>query len=131
MVDEEQTQDQTTKDEMNGEDDEQLPFPRARVVKIMREAIGNQKQIRSEVKDAMNIWLGTTLKRIAREMGNSPYGSVGIADFQRATKPYDTMEEIVKDEERLLVTVNKLKLDSDHIIRELERFFSTLKVKKE
>jgi len=131
MVDEEQTQDQTTKDEMNGEDDEQLPFPRARVVKIMREAIGNQKQIRSEVKDAMNIWLGTTLKRIAREMGNSPYGSVGIADFQRATKPYDTIEEIVKDEERLLVTVNKLKLDSDHIIRELERFFSTLKVKKE
>ena len=94
-----------TEEEQNGED-EGLPFPRARVVKIMKESIGNQKQIRSEVKDAVNIWLGNLLKKISKEMGSSMYGSVGIADFQRATKPYDMIDDIIKDEERLLVSVN-------------------------
>ena len=132
MVEEEQNQENTAEEGINSEeDDERLPFPRARVVKIIREGIGNQKQIRSEVKDAVNIWLGNLLKKVSKEMGNTMYGSVGIADFQRATKPYDMMEEIVKDEERLLVTVNKLKLDSEHITRELERFFSAIKIKKE
>jgi hypothetical protein len=118
-------------DENVAEEDERFPFPRARVVKIMKESIGNNKQIRSEVKDAVNIWLGNLLKKVSKEMGSSMYGSVGIADFQRATRPYDIIDDIIKDEERLLVSVNKLKLDSDHIIRELERFFSTLKSKKE
>jgi len=109
------------------EEDNGMPFPRARVVSIMRNEIGKAKQIRSEVKEAMNIWLGTLLKKVAREMANTQYGSVGIADFQRATKPYDLIEDIIKDEERLLLSLEKLKADSDHVIREMRRFFSTLK----
>jgi len=105
---------------------EPLPFPRARVVSIMREDI-KDKIIRSEVKEAMNLWLGTLLKRLAKEMSNTQYGSVGIADFQRATKPYDMIEDIVKDEQRLLLSTEKLKADSDHIIRELQRFFAVIK----
>ena len=108
---------------------EPLPFPRARVVSIMREEI-KDKIIRSEVKEAMNLWLGNLLKRIAKEMGNTQYGSVGIADFQRATKPYDMIEDIVKDEQRLLITTEKLKADSDHIMRELQRFFAVIKGKR-
>mgnify|MGYP001281059933 CR=1 FL=1 len=108
---------------------EPLPFPRARVVSIMREEI-KDKIIRSEVKEAMNLWLGNLLKRIAREMSNTQYGSVGIADFQRATKPYDMIEDIVKDEQRLLTTTEKLKADSDHIMRELQRFFAVIKGKR-
>jgi len=105
---------------------EVLPFPRARVVSIMRTEI-KDKIIRSEVKEAMNLWLGNLLSRLAKEMSNTQYGSVGIADFQRATKPYDVIEDIVKDEQRLLLSCEKLKADSDHVIRELRRFFSVLK----
>jgi hypothetical protein len=76
------------------------------------------------------MWLGDLLKKVAREMGESQYASVGIADFQRATKPYDMIEDIVKDEERLLMSVEKLKADSDHIIRELDRFFKAVKGQK-
>ena len=108
---------------------EPLPFPRARVVSIMREEI-KDKIIRSEVKEAMNLWLGGLLKRLAKEMSNTQYGSVGIADFQRATKPYDMIEDIVKDEQRLLTTTDKLKADSDHIMRELQRFFAVIKGKR-
>jgi len=95
---------------------EVLPFPRARVVSIMRTEI-KDKIIRSEVKEAMNFWLGNLLKKIAKEMNNSMYGSVGIADFQRATKPYDMIEDIVKDQERIITSCEKLKLDSDAIRR--------------
>ena len=35
------------------EDDDTLPFPNARVVRMMRKTIGNAKQIRSEVKREM------------------------------------------------------------------------------
>ncbi len=124
-MDEEQNTDVNTPSE-EAEEEEGLPFPRARVVSIMREEI-KDKQIRSEVKEAMNIWLGALLKKLAKEMSSTQYGSVGISDFQRATKPYDMIEDILKDEERFLVGVEKLKLDSDAIIREMRRFFATLK----
>ena len=109
---------------------EVLPFPKARVVSMMRSAI-KDKIIRSEVKEATNFWIGNLLKRIAREMNNSMYGSVGIADFQRATKPYDMIEDIVKDRERLLLSCEKLKANSDSIQREMKRFFATITGKEE
>lgn len=109
------------------EDDDSLPFPNARVVKIMRKTIGTDKQIRSSVKKEMNLWLGDLLKRISKEMSNTQYGSVSLADFKRATKPYDQIEDILKDEERLLLSLEKIRMDSDHVIREMQRFFESLK----
>lgn len=114
----------STENERN--EDSSAPFPRARIVSIMKSEI-KDRQIRSEVKEAINFWLGALLKKVSKEMGKTQYGSIGIADFQRATKPYDMMEDIVKDEERLIVSLDKLKLDSDAILREMKRFFSTVK----
>ena len=114
---------------VENEEDDLSPFPRARVVRLMREEI-QDKIIRSEVKDAMNMWLGELTRKIAKEMGSTQYASVSLADFQRATKPYDMIEDIVKDEQRLLMSVQKLREDSDHIIRELNRFFTVLKGRK-
>lgn len=112
------------------EDDDSLPFPRARIVNIMRQDIPDGKQIRSEVKEAMNIWLGGLLKRLSREMGATQFGSVGIADFQRATKPYDMITDIVKDEERLVAGLEKIRLDAESVQRELDRFFAAVKGSK-
>ena len=123
----EEVEEPAEESEETNEEDNGLPFPRARVVSIMRNEIGKAKQIRSEVKEAVNIWLGNLLRKISKEMGNTQYGSVGIADFQRATKPYDLIEDIIKDEERLLISLEKIKADSDHVIREMKRFFATLK----
>ena len=113
----------------NNEEDETVPFPRARVVRLMRDKI-KDKIIRSEVKEAMNMWLGELTKKLSKEMGATQYASVSLADFQRATKPYDMMEDIIKDEQRLMLSVQKLREDSDHIIRELNRFFTVLKGRK-
>ncbi|MBS3065175.1 MAG: hypothetical protein J4451_01610 [DPANN group archaeon] len=110
--------------------DDSAPFPRARVVRLIKEE-SNGKIIRSEVKEAMNNWLGDITKKVAKDMGNTQYTSVGIADFQRATKPYDMIEDIVKDRERIIMTAEKLKIDADHLIREMNRFFEVLKTGKE
>lgn len=113
------------------EDDEGLPFPRARIVNLMKSEIGGAKQIRSEVKDAVNVWMGDLLQKISKEMGGTQFGSVGMADFNRATKPYDMITDIVKDEQRLIVSLEKLKLDADQLIREMQRFFANLKGEKQ
>ena len=126
MVDENEVTNVPEKEAME-EEDEGLPFPRARIVNLMRAQIGNTKQIRSEVKDAINIWMGDLLKQLSNEMSNTQFGSVGMADFQRATKPYDMIKDIVKDEQRLRISVEKLREDSDHILRELDKFFHTMK----
>jgi len=115
------------KEDMYDEDDDSLPFPRARVVNLMRAHITEGKQIRSEVKDALNAWLGNLLARVAKEMNNSPYGSIGIADFQRATNPYDQISNLVRDEERLHISLEKLKVDADQIQRDMNQFFDKIK----
>jgi len=115
------------KEDMHEEDDGSLPFPRARVVNLMRQHITEGKQIRSEVKDALNAWLGNLLAKVAREMNNSPYGSIGIADFQRATNPYDQISNLVRDEERLHISLEKLKVDADQIQRDMNQFFDKIK----
>jgi hypothetical protein len=115
------------KEEVQEEEDDSLPFPRARVVNIIKKEIGPNKQIRSEVKSAVNAWLGDVLKKVAREMGKTQFGSVSLADFQRATKPYDMLRDILKDEQRLHVATEKLTLDAEAINRELKHFFHAVK----
>ena len=113
--------------DINQDEDDSLPFPRARVVNLMRGHITEGKQIRSEVKDALNVWLGNLLGKVAKEMNKSPYGSIGIADFQRAVNPYDQISNLVKDEKRLHVSLEKLKADADQIQRDMRRFFDQIK----
>jgi hypothetical protein len=113
------------------EEDSSFPFPRARVVRLMRRSITDGKQIRSEVKDALNIWLGNLVAKLSREMNNSPYGSIGMSDFQRATGPFDQIANLVKDEERLHLSLEKLKVDADQVQRDMRRFFDQIKGKEE
>lgn len=107
-------------------EDDSLPFPNARVVRMLRDEIQSGKQIRSEVKVALNEWLGNMLRQISREMDNTPYGSIGLVDFHRATRPFDSMTSLVKDKERIILAVDKLMADADQIKRDLHRFYSNI-----
>ncbi len=115
----------------SAEEDDSLPFPTARVVRLMKEEMKSGKQIRGEVKGAINLWLGNLLKRVAREMDATQYGSIGMADFMRATKPYDMIEDILKDRERLVLSLEKIKVDADQTKRDMGRFFENLTGKKQ
>ena len=113
-------------EEISDVEDERLAFPTARVVRILRQEIRSGKQIRSEVKCAANDWMGSALRRVAREMDKSPYGSIGLADFNRAVRPFEMIDHLVKDQERIMLAIEKLKHDADQIKRDLLRFYSNL-----
>jgi len=113
-------------EDINEELDNSLAFPTARVVRILRQEIRSGKQIRSEVKSAANDWLGGALRKVARDMDRSPYGSIGLADFQRAIKPFEMINHLVKDQERIMLAIEKLKHDADQIKRDLQRFYTNL-----
>ena len=54
-----------------------------------------------------------------------------MADFQRATGPFDQIANLVKDEERLHLSLEKLKVDADQVQRDMRRFFDQIKGKEE
>jgi len=115
-----------TEEAISEVEDERLAFPTARVVRILRQEIRSGKQIRSEVKAAANDWMGTTLRKVAQDMDKSPYGSIGLADFNRAVRPFEMINHLVKDQERIMIAIEKLKHDADQIKRDLLRFYTNL-----
>ena len=57
-----------TKEEEEIVDESKLPFPRATIVNMLRKHLTSGKQIKGQVKNEMNIWLGKMVERIAEKM---------------------------------------------------------------
>jgi len=64
-------------------------------------------------------------------MDGSPYGSICLADFSRATRPFDMINHLVKDKDRLMLAIDKLIADADQIKRDLQRFYTNLTGKEQ
>src|SRR3989344_2875314 len=79
--------------EKTGEEipEEKLPFPRATVVNRMRGHLDSGKQIKGQVKDEMNIWLGKMLERITKKMNEHPYSYVDGGMFREAIETYENV----------------------------------------
>jgi len=101
-------------------DDPNLPFPTARVVKILK-ANCKDHLISAKVKDAANIWLGNVCEDVAKEMSKSRYPTLDLDDFRAAVKKYEVASHLDEEKARLLKGLEKLKLD----IEALERDIST------
>ena len=63
-----ETAPETTGDEEGTIEESKLPFPRATVVNMMRQYLDDGKQIKGQVKDEMNIWLGKMVERLTKKM---------------------------------------------------------------
>ena len=107
------------------EEEGSLPFPNARVVKLMREVLDPGKIIKKRVKVEMNKWLGEMCKRVTREMNKSKYTVIEIGDFRRAINKYEQLELVEKQKERIIANLLKIKQDCDFLIGEIERSFVT------
>ena len=86
--------------EASGEEDEgivdesKLPFPRSTIVNMMRKHLSQGKQIKGQVKDEMNIWLGKMVERIAKKMDAYPYTYVDYSMFKEAVETYEKVQDI-------------------------------------
>lgn len=100
------------------------PFALARVVRIIRNNAPDH-MISSNVKNAMNHWLGEVAEDVAKKMNASRYTTLNLDDFGDATKRYKIADELDSEKERLVKGLDKLQLDIDALKRDIERRIAT------
>jgi len=118
------------KEEMNepveeevDEEKSNLPFPMAPIVRVMKSNLDTHKLIRKQVKEQMNLWLAKICSEVSKEMNISPYPTVDVPLFRQAIQKYENVEELKREKERIVVAMQKIKLDCDSLIRDLGHKF--------
>ncbi len=104
-------------------DESKLPFPRATIVNMLRKNLSPGKQIKGQVKDQMNIWLGKMVERIAKKMDTHPYTYVDGAMLRDAVESYENIQDIEKEKERIIKQLESIKAACDVLILEVDRKF--------
>ncbi|MFH1779625.1 MAG: hypothetical protein ABH803_00575 [Candidatus Micrarchaeota archaeon] len=107
-------------EEVEDEESEDLPFPNARVVKIIKNNLKNQHQIKKDVKVGANVLLGEILNDIAQTMDLEPYFTLSSEHFQKAARKY---KEIALQQKRIIrikKVLEKQRAELDEIITEIE-----------
>lgn len=109
-------------EQLNEEDEEsdQLPFPNARVVKIIREALKNEHQIKKDVKLAANVLLSDILTDISNSMDQEPYNTLSIEHFNKAARKYKEIGLNQKKIRRIKKLLEKQRAELDEVVAEIE-----------
>jgi len=113
---EENIQEKMEEMEESGEEipEDKLPFPKN---------LSKGKQIKGQVKDEMNVWLGKMVERIAQKMNSHPYTYVDGGMLREAIEPYETVQDIEKEKERIIKQLESVKAACDVLINEVDRKF--------
>lgn len=70
----------------------ELPFPNARVVRILKKNFQKEHQIRRDVKISANELLGRILNDVAKAMDNEEFYTLSIEHFNKASKKYRSVD---------------------------------------
>lgn len=105
------------------EDDEKLPFPNARVVRLMRESLDTNKQIKSVVKKEMNLFLGRIVQTICKKMNEFDYSYVDYGMFKQSIETFENIQTIELEKIRIIKALEKIKADCDVLVNDVERKF--------
>lgn len=123
----EEIKEQIAAEEIEGEElsedeaeSEHLPFPNARVVKIIKQSMKNPHQIKRDVKVSANTLLGTILSDIAMSMNEEEYFTLSIEHFNKAARKYREISLNEKRIRRIKKVLEKQRAELDEIITEIE-----------
>jgi hypothetical protein len=116
-------QDLIESEEDDNIDESKLPFPKATIVNMLRKNLSPGKQIKGQVKNEMNIWLGKMVERIAQKLNQNPYTYVDGAMLREAIEPYENIQDIEKEKERIIKQLESIKAACDVLILEVDRKF--------
>ncbi|MBD3262747.1 MAG: hypothetical protein GF334_13950 [Candidatus Altiarchaeales archaeon] len=100
-------------------------FPMAPIVRLMKAEMDKDKMIRRRVKEGMNTWLEGLCRKVAVKMNESEYTMVELDDFKTAIEPYEMIDEVEQERQRIIATLEKIKQDCDSLILDVERKFMT------
>lgn len=107
-------------EELSPELEEKLPFPSARIVRILKENLSKPHQIRAEVKVALNEFLGVVLEDVAREMDKEEIFTLNLEHFNKAVRKYKMIEFQQKRIDRVKKLLEKQRAEIDEIISEID-----------
>ena len=108
------------------EQKEKLPFAKAEVVKLMKRNLDDDKMIREQVKVEMNKFLGRILENVCAQLNEYPYTTVDYEMLKECIYPYNSIERINKEKERILLHLEAIKADCDALSMDVQR---TMKLK--
>ena len=103
-----------------------LPFAKAEVVRLMKENLDNDKMIRERVKVEMNLFLGRVLKQVCDQLNSYPYTTVEYDMLKECLYPYENITRINQEKERILLHLDAIKSDCDALSMDVKK---TLKIK--
>lgn len=109
-------------EDISEEEDERLPFPNARVVKILKENMKSDHQIRSAVKKELNNFLGDIAKGIAEEMDKEPYFTLDTEHLHKAMRKYKEVDLMKKRMEVIKKMLEKQKVELEEKVLEIDAF---------
>ena len=126
---EEETVDEENDEEVTEtveEDEEDLPFAKAEVVRLMKENLDSDKMIRERVKVEMNKFLGDVLKNVCKQLNDYPYTTIEYEMLKESTYAYTNITRINQEKERILLHLDAIKADCDALGMDVQR---TMKLK--
>lgn len=99
---------------------EPLPFPNARVVKILKENFKKEHQIKREVKIEANKFLGDLLVEVANTMDQEEYFTLSIEHFNKAVRKYREIGLNKKRIVKIQKILEKQRAELEEIIAEIQ-----------
>lgn len=113
-------------DESSEESQEDLPFAKAEVVRLMKQNLDKDKMIRERVKVEMNKFLGEVLERVCEQLNEYPYTTIEYEMLKESIYPYKNIIRINEEKERILKHLDAIKADCDALSLDVKR---TLRLK--
>jgi len=113
-------------DESSQESQEDLPFAKAEVVRLMKQNLDKDKMIRERVKVEMNKFLGEVLERVCEQLNEYPYTTIEYEMLKESIYPYKNIIRINEEKERILKHLDAIKADCDALSLDVKR---TLRLK--
>ncbi len=109
-----------SKAEKAPKEDVETPFARAQVVRVMRDNLADDKMIKKEVKQGMNLFLGKVCKRVTKKLNKYPYAMIDYRMFEEAKEDYENIEKMEKEKKRVIKHLEAIKGDCNRLITDLE-----------
>ena len=100
---------------------EESPFAKAEVLRLMKENLSSDKQIRERVKVEMNKFLYSIVEEICRELDKYPYTTIDYEMFKECIYPYTNIKQINQERMRILAHLNAIKSDCDALSMDVEK----------
>ncbi|MCK9151224.1 hypothetical protein [Methanobacterium alcaliphilum] len=122
----EESLDETSEEFIEEDEEESLPFAKAEVVRLMKQNLDSDKMIRERVKVEMNRFLGDVLVNVCKQLNEYPYTTIEYEMLKESIYPYQNIQRINQEKERILMHMDAIKADCDALSMDVKR---TLKLK--